>query len=174
MQIRKLGKNQQHKCLIAANRQIKNNSQDIWTKETYSKQACSKIIFADIRQHSPSIVVRSKRLRRAFGALDSNERLCSSVNKEGFASLYSKECLFSLDIRMAILRPSCSNTVSPVYHQCAETLQRLQPCKRKMFPFDSFLFIKQKMGVSALAQHRNIRQIGNTVLGKIADPSLDT
>ena len=44
----------------------------------------------------PSIAVKSKRLRRACGALDSAGGLCSEANKEGFASLCSRERLFSL------------------------------------------------------------------------------
>ena len=42
----------------------------------------------------PSIAVKSKRLRRACGALDSAGWLCSEAIKEGFASLCSKGASF--------------------------------------------------------------------------------
>ena len=42
----------------------------------------------------PSIAVKSKRLRRACGALDSAGWLCSEAIKEAFASLCSKGASF--------------------------------------------------------------------------------
>ena len=79
----------------------------------------------------PTTAVKSKRLRRACGALDSAGRLCTEAIKEGFASLCSREHLFSLEIRMPMQSPFDSGIVSREHNKYAKTSQHQQPYKHR-------------------------------------------
>ena len=122
--------------VIVANLQIrvkgenKVKTKNFIHKYSYGKQACNKG-FLQTENSTDTGAVKCKRLRRAYGALDSAGSLCLSGIKEGFASLCSRERLLSLATGIQAPHPTDSCIVSPWHNRYAGTWPHQQPYTHK-------------------------------------------